>query len=360
MAKKRGNKEGTIYLRGDGRWCGQITTGYDTITGKYTRVTVYGATQREALERLRKAQEEAKEARSGMRLAYAVDNWLASAKARVAPASYTRYIIDLQPAVATLGAIKITELSALQVQNAQRAWEADGISRNHQSRCLKRLKQVLKQCARYGLVSTNVAEIVDLPRHRPEEINPLNKEQVRVLLAAVSGTRHEALVRLALDSGARIGEMLALEWADFDFEAREVYLNKTLDAYKPETRPTKTRKSRRRVELTAATVACLLVLKTEHRHERLVFPNKRGRYIIQNNLYKQWWKGLRESLGWPHLRFHDLRHTCASLLLLANVHPLVVSTRLGHANINITLNTYSHLLPGVAASAVTALEGFLQ
>ena len=193
------------------------------------------------------------------------------------------------------------------------------------------------------------------------------------------------MIALALDSGGRIGELLALLWEDIDLDRGEVYFRKSLQTGKGKNRGTytakipKTPKSRRRVPISISTVNYLRELKNgnivparlcssggkkvQPRPEvpGLVFPDLvTGGYWNQNTLRGSVWARLRDLAGLPvTARIHDLRHTTATLLLLANINPKVVSERLGHTSIKITLDTYSHLLPGMQQSAVTALEAAL-
>jgi integrase len=186
---------------------------------------------------------------------------------------------------------------------------------------------------------------VDLPRHRPRDITPLTAEEARRLLKAAEGAPHEAFYHLALDTGARQAEILALTWDDVLFgEAPEVFYNKALQDNYGELRvkTTKTPKGRRRVPITLLTAAKLEAARPEGAGtDDQVFPRRRGNlgYTWPTNFRKKCWGPVKAKAGLPKARLHDLRHTCATLLLLANVHPKVVSERLGHANIEITLNT---------------------
>jgi integrase len=203
---------------------------------------------------------------------------------------------------------------------------------------------------------------VPLPRAEEARVRPLSREEALRLLACARGDRLEALYRLALDSGARRGELFALHWGDLELGGRpEAYFAHSLQNLNGALRrkATKTAKGRRRVPITRATAEALLA----HRGASLaqgpddyVFTGRQGDPIQEKNWEKRCWRPLRKRAGLEDHRFHDLRHTCATLLLLANVHPKVVSERLGHAKIEITLNTYSHLIPAMQERAVEVLE----
>lgn len=252
-----------------------------------------------------------------------------------------------------------------------REMDAAGEGRSKMQRSVTRLRQLFKRLVEMGFLPTNPATKVPLPKYAPPEINPMTAEQVRSLLVASSGDRHEALYWLALDTGARQGELLALSWADVDLDAAEVYFHRSLKKGRRGMylKETKTPRGRRRVSITPETVRKLRDLrakmmmvplpKREGRTSDVVFVSSRGSWVDATNLRVRSWEPLLRKAGLPDFRFHDLRHTCATLLLLANVHPKVVSERLGHTKIEITLNTYSHLLPNMQSSAVAALRGIL-
>jgi integrase len=145
--------------------------------------------------------------------------------------------------------------------------------------------------------------------------------------------------------------------------APEVFFNKSLQEVKGALRvkEPKTPKGRRRAPIAAATATRLRAIHTPSSAstEGLVFPAEGGGFIRRSNFRSRVWLPLQKKAGLSAFRFHDLRHTCATALLLANVHPKVVSERLGHSKIEVTLNTYSHLLPTMQTSAVAALEGLL-
>lgn len=208
-----------------------------------------------------------------------------------------------------------------------------------------------------------------LPKLTREEIDPLDPEQTRRLLQAASGDRLEALYVLALNTAMRQGELLALTWDDVDLEGGRLRVRRTLTKAGKSyaTGEPKTGKSRRVIRLTAAAVAALRahlarqleemeVAGSLYRPGGLVFANEVGGIINPSNLRNCRFKPLLKRAGLPPVRFYDLRHTCATLLLGRNVNAKVVSEMLGHSSISITLNIYSHLLPDMQEKAAEALE----
>jgi integrase len=209
---------------------------------------------------------------------------------------------------------------------------------------------------RPGLVPRNVADLVDPPRMPRYEHAAFTPEQAERFLAAIRGDRLEALFVLALVTGLREGELLGLRWSDVDLDAATVTVRGSMqpdDRGRRVIEETKTRSSRRLVVLPRLAVAALLSHRTVQARERLragprwqelglVFPNTVGRAILPQNLLQRSLYPLLERAELPRLRFHDLRHSAATLLLARGVHPKVVSELLGHTQIGITLDLYSH------------------
>jgi integrase len=215
--------------------------------------------------------------------------------------------------------------------------------------------------------------VVKAPRPSPEEIRPLNREQTKTLLEAAQADRFEALYVLAVTTGLRQGELLGLKWEDVDLEEGVVRVRRTLTRHKARLLlgEPKTKRSRRTVRVSETAVDALNKhlarqmgekkhLGELYRDQGLVFATQRGTLVNPTNLRKRSFKPLLKKAGLPAIRFHDLRHTCATLLLSKNVNPKIVSEMLGHATIAITLDTYSHVLPNMQESATRALEDTLR
>jgi integrase len=236
------------------------------------------------------------------------------------------------------------------------------------------LHKALGQAVKWHMIPRNAAEAVKAPRPSPEEIRPLSREQTKTLLeVAKKEVRFEALYVLAVTTGLRQGELLGLKWEDVDLEDGVVRVRRTLARHRGRLvlGEPKTKRSRRTVQLTEAAVKALKehlarqreqVEKLDDKYEDqgLVFATQKGTLVNPTNLRKRSFEPLLEKAGLPSIRFHDLRHTCATLLLSSNVNPKIVSEMLGHATIAITLDTYSHVLPNMQKGAARALEDTLQ
>jgi integrase len=225
------------------------------------------------------------------------------------------------------------------------------------------LATALNKAVRDGLVARNVASLADVPYYEPPEIPVLTPEAATAIRAAMRGHELEGLIAIALSTGARSGELLALRWSDVDSDKRTLTIQRTLqrDAEGKLTfMAPKTKSSRRQIALDERDVQVL----RDHRQAQtiasidgLVFCDQQGRPLDASNVTRAFQRGLRRA-GLPGMRFHDLRHGSATLALAAGVHPKVVQERLGHANIGITLSRYSHVIPSLhdeAASRIASL-----
>ena len=231
------------------------------------------------------------------------------------------------------------------------------------------LHKALKQAVMDGLIPRNIADAVKAPQAHKKEVTPLTPAEVKVLLSAASGDRLETLYITAIHTGLRRSELLGLKWTDIDLDARTLSVQRSLDR-DGTFNPPKRNKSRRTVKLTAQAAEALKGHRARQNEERLqlgslwedwglVFPNRSGKPMNANYLYHRGFKPLLERAELSGFTFHSLRHTCATLLLSKNINPKIVSEMLGHATISQTMDTYSHVMPGMSDVAADALESAL-
>jgi integrase len=237
------------------------------------------------------------------------------------------------------------------------------------------LHKALSQAMQWSLIPRNPTEAVQAPSPAPQEMQPLSPQEARRFLEATRGDQLEALYVLAITTGMRRGELLGLKWSDVNLENATVSVRRTLSRTDNGKHVTlgepKTRKSRRTIPLTAQAVEALrehLTRQLEdieqlgdiYKDQGLVFTTNTGGPINPSNLRQRSLAPLLRKAGLPHIRFHDLRHTCATLLLSQNTHPKFVQELLGHATIAITLDTYSHVIPGMGDYTARAMENALE
>jgi integrase len=372
MMGKRGNGEGSITRRKDGLYMARYTV--ETATGP-KRKALYAKTRKEASEKLTEALAQTQKginADAGVTTVGAfLERWLEdTVRGSVRQSTYDRNeSLCRKHLVPALGRKKLKILNAADVQRFYRAKLDADLSNATVHKLHVVLHKALKQAVRWGLVPRNVADDADPPKIHKEEVRPLTNEQARKLLDSVQGNRLEALYVVAVQSGLRQGELLTLRWEDVDLKARTLQVRRTLtrNGGKLAVGPTKTSKGGRTVKLTRDATEALqdhlarqLVEIDEvgeaWQENGLVFCTGKGTLINPTNLRKRSFAPLLQRAGLPSMTFHQLRHTAATILLLKNVNPKVVSEMLGHATIAITLDTYSHVLPDIQHSAVAAME----
>lgn len=384
MGKRRGHGEGAIYQReSDGMWCTSIDLGI--VNGKRKRRVIYGKTRREVAEKLKAAQ---RDQSLGMKLdverqtlGQFLDYWLEQIiKIRARPTTYARYhnIIahHLKP---HLGHIRLDKLAPEEVQamfgalRTKPGGRAGSTPRPPSAKTVQNIRIVLRaalnQALKWGKVTRNVATLVDPPRVEKFKIAPLTREQAQQLLDSVRGERLEVLYRLALSLGLRKGEVLALRWADLDFARHTLRVAGSVQVVdrRPQIVSPKTAASVRTLPLPAVLAQALLRHREQLELERaansadwnklgLVFPATNGNLIWPRNLNVAFKRVLRRA-GLPETtRFHDLRHSCATLLIQQGVHLRVVMEILGHSSITITADTYAHVLPETQRDAISQLD----
>ena len=224
----------------------------------------------------------------------------------------------------------------------------------------------LRQAVRWKLLLTNPAEDVHLPRQPRRCFTVFDVEQAKQFIAAISGHEYQALFALAITTGMRPSEYLALTWSDFDLNRGTVTVSKTLEWRKGGWRfeDTKRERSRRMIKLQNWVVALLRRLEEEARATEvkpgdLVFTAQRGGPIQETRFVGRYFKPLLKAAGLPNIRLYDLRHTAATLALAAGVSPKIVSEQLGHASVAFTLEVYSHVLPHMQDAAAMKVEALL-
>jgi integrase len=364
-AKSRANGDGDVFPRRNAK--GEITSyrgAYFGPDGK--RRYVSGKTKTEARAALAKARADAAGglvADAGrLTVADYLERWLNdSVRGSVKPATHESYERLVNKHVSpALERVKLSALTPAHLQSFYRAKLDEGLSPRTVQYLHVVTHRALKQALRWGLVARNIAEAVDPPKVHKKTVTPLSPEQTRVFLEVAHGDRLEALYVLAVHTGMRQGELLALHWEDVDLEAGMLRV-----------RGTKTARSRRTVKLSQAAIEALRSHLTRQLREidrvgslwqenGLVFASEIGTPLNRHNLTQRSFKPLLRRAGLPEIRFHDLRHTCATILLSKGVHAKFVQELLGHATIAITLDTYSHVLPGMGGGTADAMDEALR
>jgi integrase len=273
--------------------------------------------------------------------------------------------------IPALGAHKLNKLRATHLE-AYYSGKLDGglppasVRKHH---CI--LHTALRHAVRLQLIGTSPADLAMPPRVGRSEMKVLDEKQSAAMLHAAAGTALYLPLLLAIGTGMRRGELLGLRWADVDLEAGTLIVNQTLQEAYGELifKEPRTTKSRRRITLPAIVVEALRGHRAEQARRTLAHePGWTDSEFVLTAPHGGPWRPSNFDRIWRRfktkqkleIRFHDLRHTHATQLLRAGVHPKVVSERLGHASIGITLDTYSHVMPGMQEEAAARIDAGLR
>jgi integrase len=271
--------------------------------------------------------------------------------------------------IPSLGHIRLQKLTPQHVQALYAQKIKEGLSPNRVRTFHAVLHKALENAVKWSLVGKNVCDVVTPPARVRTEIKPLTQEQAKRLLEVVREHKLESLLTLALVTGMRRGELLALHWQDIDFNTGSLQVKRTVSRvgkFGLVVSEPKTARSRRKIMLPAFV---LEILKQHRSHQNvlrlqalklwkendIVFSNIYGGYTEPANLHEHF-KSILKKAGLPDIRFHDLRHSAASILLEMGVHPKVVQELLGHSNISTTMDIYSHVLPSMQQEAANKLD----
>jgi integrase len=349
---RRGRGEGSITQRPDGSWEGKVSLGFDA-EGRRIRKSVYAATKEECREKLLKLQQETL-THSFVSSSLPLNKWLQMwvKELTLEPTTRERYEGLIKHKIDPLiGHLPLNKLQPMSVQFMLSEMKERGEADTNRKLAYIVLSAALKAAVKLKMMQTNPALEVMRPRPKTQEMACLTEDQCKMLMEEANKSRVGALITLALGSGMRQGEMLALEWTDIDFPAATVTVSKSLAQIKGHLhiKEPKTKGSRRTLSLPPFTIAALQAHYESHKREftgfRPVFCTSRGTYYRRSNLHQYYFTPICERLGLD-IRFHDLRHTHASLLLKAGENIKAISRRLGHSSITITLKYYAHLMPG--------------
>ncbi|WP_029422150.1 tyrosine-type recombinase/integrase [Alicyclobacillus macrosporangiidus] len=367
---KKGNKYYVVIELGrdamgkrQRRWFG----GYDTKK----------AAQAALVEKLHDLQTGQFHEETDMTIAEFLQQWLDHKQSQVRPSTLRSYSWHVRHHIIPyIGHVKISKLTPVMLQklytDLQKAPRKDGKPGVVSNRSILHahlvLHEALDRAVKWGLTPRNVCELVDPPRPRKVDMQVWDIEHVNRFLSVAQEDRYYIAFVLAIMTGLRKGEILGLRWSDVDFSSKLITVRQNLSYVHGQfyfLEP-KTAHGRRAVAISDPIIEALNIHRIRQEEERLkagplyrdhglVVQTEVGTPVSPRNLDRSWYN-LLGKCDVPRIRFHDLRHTHATLLLKQGVHPKIVSERLGHANIGITLDTYSHVLPNLQQSAVDQLS----
>lgn len=378
MAKKRANGDGSIRKRKDGRWEGRYVVGHDPITGKMISRNVLGKTQAQVKEKLRTAIENSKRLDYTQTGKYTVGQWMdewfeAYAKVKVRPSSHQTYKGYIENHIKpNIGDIPIEKLTSLQLQKFYRLLLTEGrvprIESEKQpkglsAKTVRNINQVISSAmdmaVRHKLILTNPTEGCELPKVEHREMKTLPAERLGAFLREAKESGVYELYYLDLATGLRRGELLGLKWEDVDLQNGIIHVRRQVARVDGEVKelPLKTKNSYRNISISQDAVAMLTEMEA-HRSSDYVFPSSTGGPISPDSVNNMLHRVLKRA-GLPSIRFHDLRHTFATLALQNGVDIKTVSGMLGHFSAGFTLDTYAHVTTSAQKEAARTMGNVL-
>ncbi|MFC1952870.1 tyrosine-type recombinase/integrase [Chloroflexota bacterium] len=377
---------GTIIKRGDSYRI-KISLGKDSITGKYvSHYETVNGNKKNAEKRLNELIHQHETGTfikpDKATVADHLRKWLKDyAYANLSPNTALGYeSIVLTHLIPAIGSIPLTQLKPELIQryisdklshgrvNGQGGLTSQTV--RHHVVCLH---TALQNAVKMGMLVRNPVEAITIPRAEHQEMHTMNESDIHLLLELARPSQYYSLFYTALFTGMRRSELLALRWQDIDLLLLHISVNRSLHQIKGGQtifRQPKTEKSRRLVSLTPSTVSVLKEHQDVQNNLReslgiprlaeddMVFCQYNGKPLLPNTVTHNWIKLVRRA-GLTGIRFHDARHTHASLMLKQGVHPKIVQERLGHSSIQITLDTYSHVTPGLQQAAANKFDDMI-
>lgn len=380
MPKKRGNGQGAVFKRKDGRWVAVQTLGFDA-EGRQLRRHFYGSSKNEVGRRLEDA---LRARRTGMAppderrtVARQLSDWLEGIRPTVRPSSFVRYEGDVRRWIApAIGNIPLIRLAPADVRRLLASCAAAGLSARSVSHVHATLRTAVGAAVRDGLVVRNVPALVSAPPAPKARVRPIGPDDARAILTAVEADRLGPLVTVTIGVGLRLGEALGLRWADVDLKdgtlSVRTALRRTPVEFREEGEPIyrlvapKTDRSRRTIQLPAFATTALQRQRRAQAEERLaagnrwlendlVFAGQIGGPLPPGSVTRRF-EALVARAGLGRLRFHDLRHAAATVMLAQGVELRVISEMLGHSSLGMTADVYAGVVPALGRAAAARMD----
>lgn len=374
------NNAGSIRKRADGRWEGTVTIGVDPGTGKQLRRSVYGRTMKEVVvgvQRMRISLADGMYTEpSKMTVGAWLNLWHRDYLGSVKPATKVTYASQirnhLKPAFA---AVKLVDLKPIQVQRFYNNLTEKGLSAKTVKGIHGVLHKALSQAIKLNYIRTNPTHACELPRIEKPNINYMDSEAIAAFLEAIKGHAYEAMFKVAMFTGMRLGELLGLTWDRVDFKRGRITIDRQL--LRPRTKGEPFQFGSLKNDKPCIIMPATTVFETlkEHRSAQVkqrllagplwieepdfVFTNEFGRHASYWKLSKHL-NNILKGLGLSRMRFHDLRHTYAVIAITANVNTKALQENLGHHSAAFTLDVYGHMMDELRRESGNQVEAFIQ
>jgi integrase len=367
MARRRGNNEGCLHQKANGSWKAAVM-----LQGR--RLSKTCKTRKEAQEWLRLTFSQIDNgltfASTKIKLAEYLADWLATEKTIMRQSTWSHYSqLTSAYIIPNVGKITLRDLRTEHIQKLYNCLGGQGVGAPTIQKIHKLLRSAVGNAAKTGTIPRNPVAFAHPPAGSVSEMKILDDSQVSQFLISIIGHRWEALYYLAIATGMRRGELLGLKWEDIDWLKQTVKVERQIRPGDQSFQPLKTRFSRRTITIGAKTIQVLHDHYERQQKTRknsgskwvensLVFTNTHGGPLCANHMTRVF-QELLEACGLPKIRFHDLRHTAASLMLNNGIPPIVVSRRLGHSKASTTLDVYGHLIDSMQEEAATLMDNLV-
>ena len=379
MAKRRANGGGNIRKRKDGRWEGRYTAGHNPATGKAIYKNVLGKTQAEVKEKLKKAIEETKGLNIAKAESYTVGQWMDVwyeyyAKIKVRPSSHKTYEGYIKNHIKpSIGSIPLTKLTTLDLQRLYQKLLTEGrvdrLESQNQPKGLspktvRNINQVISSAMHLAiqqhLIAQDPTDGCALPKTEHQEMQTLSADQLAAFLLEAKHSGVFEMYYIELATGLRRGELLGLKWEDIDFANQTLRVRRQVGRINGEVReaPLKTKNAYRTISLGTDAIGVLKQQREKQPSSSYVFPSPTGGPIAPDSVLHMLHRVL-DRAGLPEIRFHDLRHTFATLALQNGVDVKTVSGMLGHFSAGFTLDTYAHVTTAAQRQAAETMGAVL-
>ena len=395
---RRPQGDGTIRQRKDGRWEARYTLGVDPGSGKQVQKSVYGKTQDEVRKKLKQITADVDKGiytePSKMTVGQWLDMWADDYNSDVKATTLEQYKYQIKTHIKPgIGAVKLAELTAPMVQHLynkrikpyqitqkmsngkEKKVEKEGLSAKSIHNMHSVLHEALDKALKLGYVKSNVCDAVTLPKVKRIEMHPITGENVKSFLTAITGNPFEDLFYVTMFTGLREGEVIGLTWDCIDFDKQTITVFQQLQRERKkggQYQFVPLKNSKTRVFMIPDNVkAVLLKVKKKqtenrlqvgnlwHNKEGFVFTNEFGQHLTKSTVYNNF-KRCAEAAGIPETRFHDLRHTYATLALQQGIDVKTVSSNLGHATVAFTLDVYGHVSEQMQKDSADRMQAYLE
>lgn len=402
MARKSNTRgaqgDGTIRKRKDGRWEARYTLGVDPGTGKQIQKSIYGKGQDEVRKRLKEITREVDQGvftePTKMTVGQWLDIWIAEYNVDVKPTTIQQYKYQINTHLKPgIGSVKLVELTAPVVQHfinsRSKPYVITQLAKNGKKIKVKKnslsaksihnmhsvLHEALVKAMKLGYIRSNVCDAVTLPKAQKVDMHPITGANIRKFLEAIKGDPYEDLYYVTMFTGLREGEVLGLTWDCIDFGKSTMKIYRQLQHARNRGdgchfAPVKNSKTRSFM-IPDNVKAVLQKVKREQAEKRLksgdrwenedgyVFTTETGHFLNYSTVYAHF-KRCVKNIGIPETRFHDLRHTYATLALQQGVDVKTVSENLGHATVAFTLDIYAHVSEEMQKRSASLMQAFLE